>query len=457
MPERFAGYLAYRLDCINLIGIGPSSIARLRSLESLFRVIAIGSNSGGEAEQASATWLTDQLARSLSARSDSRLLKKSVILCSDAPIRLNDRCPLLAEIKSLSEHAPACIITLSKAFQLEIWKEEASVARLRDRVKQLEEGLRSNGLNVIFAGLCEDDNPGEKDCLLAIVERETPLGNLYSASWQRDIPNDFRVVAIMSVYNEEDIIVQCIEHLIDQGVEVYIMDNWSTDATSDLIKPFLGRGVLNIEKFPREKPSAHFEFTRILYRKEEIIKQVPADWFISHDADEIRLSPWPGIKLRDAIFRIDRQGYNCIDHTIVLFPFIKDGFERGRNLDESFRYFEFGKHMSDFVRLNAWKNTGRQVSLAESGGHAVNFQGRKIYPYKFITKHYMFRSEEQGERKVMRGISPEDKAKGWFTHYRDGIAGQSFKRNSYELEQYDEEEFDQKYLIERLSGLGICE
>jgi hypothetical protein len=42
-----------------------------------------------------------------------------------------------------------------------------------------------------------------------------------------------RVVAILAAYNEERFIAGCLEHLIEQGVDAYLIDNESTDRTVD--------------------------------------------------------------------------------------------------------------------------------------------------------------------------------------------------------------------------------
>ena len=39
----------------------------------------------------------------------------------------------------------------------------------------------------------------------------------------------FRIVAIISAFNEGDIISQVIRHLVENGVNVYLIDNRSTD------------------------------------------------------------------------------------------------------------------------------------------------------------------------------------------------------------------------------------
>ena len=128
----------------------------------------------------------------------------------------------------------------------------------------------------------------------------------------------FRVVAIIAAYNEGDIISAVIGHLVKNGIDVYLMDNHSTDDTVDQAKPWLGRGLMQIESFPSDAPSdfplrGRFAWTAIRSRKQELARELRADWFIHHDADEIREGPWPGVNFKDAIQWVDTLGYNCID------------------------------------------------------------------------------------------------------------------------------------------------
>jgi hypothetical protein len=106
-----------------------------------------------------------------------------------------------------------------------------------------------------------------------------------------------------------------------------------------------------------------------------------------------------------------------------------------------------------------WKDFGQSISLARSGSHEIRFKGRKVYPYKFLLKHYLYRSQEHGEKKVFRErksrYNPIEKMAGWHTHYDEMKEGQVFIRNPSELTFFEESHFNRTYLIERLSGIGI--
>jgi glycosyltransferase involved in cell wall biosynthesis len=251
----------------------------------------------------------------------------------------------------------------------------------------------------------------------------------------------FRVVALISAYNEEDIIVPCLQYLIKQGLEVYLIDNWSTDSTVELAGEFLGKGLLAIEKFPKRRPSAHFVWKDILSRIEQLTAELEADWFVLQDVDEIRTSPWPGLSLRDAILKVDREGFNCIDHTVVTFHPLDNDFPAGGDFETYFRYFEFSDRPGQFIEVKAWKNLGRRISLSPSGGHEVRFDGRRMYPFRFLLKHYPIRSQAHGDKKIFRERKPrwlaEETAKGWHTHYDHIDKGHSFLRRPDDLQLFN--------------------
>ena len=107
----------------------------------------------------------------------------------------------------------------------------------------------------------------------------------------------------------------------------------------------------------------------------------------------------------------------------------------------------------------AWKNYGQPVSTVPSAGHDVIFAGRRVYPFKFLLKHYSFRSQDHGEQKVFRERKArwnhEERARGWHIHYDAMKEGHQFLRSTTEKERFDERHFNPTYLVERLSGIGV--
>jgi len=327
-----------------------------------------------------------------------------------------------------------------------------TVLWIKDRAPSHSEDVRtfpSSHGPPAFMGLAPSPWPGSvavfDDCAL-LANDDTP-------------PAAFRILAIVPAYNEEDIIALTIADLIEQGLDVYLIDNWSSDQTVERAKPFLGRGLVGFERFPPDGPTATYNLGKLLQRVEQLAHEHRwASWAMLHDADERRRSPWSSLKLRDAIWRVDRSGFSCIDHVTLNFWPVDDTFDaRHGDVEQHFRHFEFSDHPGHFHQRRTWKQTDIPVSLAPSAGHDVRFALRRVYPYKFLLKHYPVRSQAHGERKVLRDRiarwNPDERARGWHRQYDD--ERRYFLRDPGELLLFDETAFYRDYLIQRLSGAGV--
>jgi glycosyltransferase involved in cell wall biosynthesis len=272
-------------------------------------------------------------------------------------------------------------------------------------------------------------------------------------------PDDFRVVALMPTYNEADIIRSSLHYLIKQDIQVYVIDNWSTDGTFEVAHEFLSKGVIGIERFPATGPVPTYEWRSILARIETVAETIAANWFMFHDADERRESPWPELDLRSTLYYADRCGFNCIDHIVLNFHPTDERFDPAFDVADQLRYFEFSDHEGHFHQRKAWKNPGRRVALASTAGHDIRYRGRLVYPFKFLMKHYPIRSQAHGERKVFQDRakrwSEEERALGWHKQYDDFQPAQSFLRDPATLNHFDPSTFYKEFLIERLSGIGV--
>jgi len=238
-----------------------------------------------------------------------------------------------------------------------------------------------------------------------------------------------------------------------------VLENWSTDATYELIKELGTQLPVTVERYPADGPSKHFEWGAMLARMEGLSREIEANWFIRRGADEVLMSPWPSVSYRDALYLLDRAGFNCVDHTVINFHPVDDGFEAGADHEAYFRHFRFGRHGADFEQRKTWKNSGQPIAMADSGGHDLPFAGRRIYPFKFLLKHYPVRSQGHGEKKVFRERkarwNPEERAKGWHNHYDEIDQGHTFVLSPSALTAFDEAHFNETYLVERLSGIGV--
>ena len=280
-------------------------------------------------------------------------------------------------------------------------------------------------------------------------------------------PEDFTVIAILAAYNEGDIVAQVIGDLVRQGLRVYLVDHGSTDDTVAQAEPFLGRGLLQIERL-RCGPTVRW--SDVLRRKEELAAQLTADWFLHQDADEFRESPWENLNLCEAIRRVDRLGYDAIDFELLNFRPTHDGFRPGADVREAFPYYERARSF-DKVQVRCWRRSEHAVDLVSSGGHDAMFPGRKVFPVRFLLRHYPVRGQAHGERKVLaerlQRFVPEERAQGWHVQYghdgndvldghhdgqprpdRVAPSGRGFLRDPSSLILYDPERVRLRLLLE---------
>jgi hypothetical protein len=253
----------------------------------------------------------------------------------------------------------------------------------------------------------------------------------------------FPLVAIIAAHNEGDVIGQVVADLIEQGAHVYFMDDSSTDATVAAVEPFLGRGVLNIERLADTvmTESAAFEWERILLRKAQVASELDAAWFIHHDADEFRESPWPGLSLAAAIERVDAAGFNAIDFELLNFWPTEETPEPSPDVRRTHVRYAPGAPY-DKVQIRCWKKTSAIVDLASSGGHEARFPGRNVFPLRFIVRHYPIRGRAHGERKIAERRArflDAERARGWHVQYDDVREGGGFVRAASELASYEPE------------------
>jgi glycosyltransferase involved in cell wall biosynthesis len=318
---------------------------------------------------------------------------------------------------------------------------DRSLRRLRDRT----------GLHRAFSGGIATNTDQDEFAPITLFDHWD-----FAAIEER--PSSFQVLAIVTAYNEADVIEQLLTRLTADAIRVHVIDNWSDDATPEILERFAAKGTVTWERFPSTGDTGHFELERLLSRVEEVAAESGADWVIHHDADEIRESPWPGVSLIDALWAVEQWGYNCIDHTVFNFRPVDNSWSPGDDLATSFPWCEFGDTPADFLQIKGWKPQAKRLSMASNAGHEVKFDDRRVFPYKFLLRHYSIRSQEHGERKILRERqprwSPQERAKGWHVHYDHYNEQTSFLWKREGLLRWGT--IDDHYLLGRLSGVGMA-
>jgi len=294
-------------------------------------------------------------------------------------------------------------------------------------------------------------NSTDKDQLLTLGGRLLDIG--------RQAFPLLSVLAIMHVYNEQDIITATIKHLLEQGVDVHVIDNWSIDDTYEIIQSLASTSTrVTYERFPN-KANNKFELGKMLTRVTDVAKaKSQYKWVMLNDADEIRWSPWQGVNLQQAFSFIDSLGYSAVDYTVFNFIPTKEGFNAKQDLLKFFNYGEFSGIEGHFVQVKSWKNHPA-ADMASSGGHHVAFPNQKIFPLKFFLGHYPIRSSQHGREKIFKQrkarFSEAEKQKGWHVQYDNMSEGTSFIGDKEKLIDFSAKGFWEEFILERLCGIGV--
>jgi Glycosyl transferase family 2 len=248
-----------------------------------------------------------------------------------------------------------------------------------------------------------------------------------------------RALAIIPVRNEADILPWTVQHLVDQGVEVYVIDNWSTDGSWEMLSwlPISGR-----ERFPSSGPEDRYNCLSMLRRIDEVAAASKADWCIFHDADEIRRSPRPGETIVRGLQRVEAEGYNAVNHNLYLFRPIDDDYVG--DPERHFSYYTRAHVDCGLNHIKAWKNAGRLTGLgtrAAGGGHAFGFPGMNVHPQKWVLKHYPIRGQRHGTRKMAERLNrwnAEERSWGWHVQYEGLSAKSNFLQDPNTLQCWED-------------------
>ncbi len=482
---QLAAHLALRFRRSHVIGVGCGDGGLLAELHPKFEIVGVDTEANVEQcrqRYPFGTWIAWDFDRPGKAPIPTRDQRHAVFVCSDLLQRLNNPSHLLRNLELWMRRSPLCVMSTPERTALHGSADQgppADPAHVREwTLDELERLLLAAGLTLEFSGLTmgrvgraektaaiailrqserdeADDSPRERP-RRGVVERLRQIGPPRRPPLKVVVPRDFHVVAIMTAYNEADIIVPSIRRLARQGVGVYLVDNWSTDGTYERASELRDRGLVGIERFPPDQPAPYYNWSDLLRRVEELGTTLDGSWFIHHDADEARCSPWPELTLAEAIYKVDQEGFNCIDHTAIYFHPVDNSYRPGGDFERRFRFFDF---QTKLVHLKAWKNTGQRVDLASSAGHRVRFDDQYPAPYKFLLKHYPIRSQQHGEQKVWRDRiprwNPEERDRGWHSQYHTYSEGQSFLRDPSTLIRWDESTFYRQFLVERISSIGV--
>jgi hypothetical protein len=198
----------------------------------------------------------------------------------------------------------------------------------------------------------------------------------------------------MTCYNDILGIDYAIQRATSQGIELVVIDNWSDDGTWEFLQSLDNPRVLSVCRYP-DQPQDQFSFPHLHIKLKEIFDVYPDCWRMWHASDESVLSPWIDVPYRDALWIVEQQGYNAVDHHYLDFTMTTDHqmMEPG-DMVTAMPYYR----LRELSLVRTWK-TEEEFSL-HMVGHDVEYPSKRVYPDKFILRNYRFLSETHAAKKV---------------------------------------------------------
>lgn len=347
----FAAHLARRYGAQWLVDIGCGRAEKAWAHSDEFKIAGIDIGPNLEFcrhQHPDGLWRDVDLERPGQLPLTDELLRSSVVVCSDVIEHLVDPRPLLAELARVRQHALALVISTPErdlVRGLEDPGPPANPFHVREwNLDELVRLLTAAGLEPAFAGLTVNNDVDLLKRTSVVVVEGTRMPALATP------PEEFRVLAVVTAYNERDILLHTARRLLNDGLEVVVIDDSSSDGTGDALRAEFGHAVDVVR--PSKPNKGTYDWGLLLEQVESIGRASGADWVVHHDADEVREGPWPGLTLRDSLWNMQRRGFNAVDHTVIDFRPVQGEAELadGDDPEQALRWWEFGRRGGHFCR-----------------------------------------------------------------------------------------------------------
>ena len=227
-----------------------------------------------------------------------------------------------------------------------------------------------------------------------------------------------RIVAVLCVRNELAHLPRVLDDFASQGIDVAVIDHGSDDGSREVLRSWLGRGVVAIEDMPWR---GEFDLGEQLDVKNALVDRLDYDWIIHADADEWLHSPRAGETLRDGIERHDLAGCTAIN--FEEFVFLPEAGQEVRDCKRELCNYYFFAPMTQRL-MRAWKYSAGLNNVA-SGGHVLRGEHLVIAAEAFVLRHYIALSQTHVLAKYgTRVFSQRDLHRGWHHNRRELEASQ---------------------------------
>jgi hypothetical protein len=219
-----------------------------------------------------------------------------------------------------------------------------------------------------------------------------------------------RVVAVLAVRNERPYLANCLSHLIESGIDFAIVDNDSTDGSSELIhnREFSP----HLAGYHRHPFSGTFSWEQILQAQERLLRNIDADWHLLLAPDEVMHSYVANESLSDAIERLDQQGYDVINFDEFVFLPVDSDYAPDTKGMQPLKYYYFHERYHP-MHMRAWRKASG-LSHVSGGGHRFERSDLRLAKESFALRHYIFRNQAHAlEKYAKRKFAANELARGW--------------------------------------------
>ena len=219
-----------------------------------------------------------------------------------------------------------------------------------------------------------------------------------------------RIVAILAVHNERPYLSNCLSHLVANGIDFAVVDNDSTDGSTELVHD--QKFAQHLAGYRRVPFTGIFSWEEMLRAQEQLLRTIDADWHLLLAPDEIMHSYVPDESLASAIARLDQQGYNAINFDEFVFLPADGDYVPDINGMQPLSYYYFYEPRNPF-HMRAWRKASGLSNIA-GAGHLIYDADLRLAPESLALRHYIFRNQAHAFEKYAKRIFAVDELeRGW--------------------------------------------
>jgi glycosyltransferase involved in cell wall biosynthesis len=220
-----------------------------------------------------------------------------------------------------------------------------------------------------------------------------------------------KITAILNVRNESPYIANCLNHLVENGLDFIVIDNDSNDGTDQIVESEVFRPHL-LELVNHPYPG-YFDWEGLMRARETAAAECDSDWVVFVSADEIMHSYRRDESLAEAIQRVaEEEGADVIDfNEFVFLPVENDYVSDLRGSQPGLHYYFFEPCAPRLMRA---RRRDLDVSQIEHGGHRFSGADFTLAKESFALRHYVFRDQHHAwEKYEQRRFAQSELDRGW--------------------------------------------